>query len=186
MTWGDFNELNIRNGFDYPFSNAMWYISFFMHRSAIMNKIFMFFLHFLPAILMDTILLCCGQKPRLIRAYKKIHKFSNVISYFCVNEWKFSNDNVQRLWKKLELDDQQLFNFDMKKLDWIEYLRYYIRGMRVYLFKDDLSTLKAARRKWNRLFWIHQMVKLIMASLFLYTCWKLLCPIVNDRIWRNM
>jgi len=88
--------------------------------------------------------------PRLIKVYKKIHKFSNVISFFCTNEWTFTNKNVQKLWNKLPAADRDLFYFDMKQVDWIEYSRYYMRGMRIYLFKDDLSTVEAAKRKWNR------------------------------------
>lgn len=87
---------------------------------------------------------------RLLKAYKKIHKFSSVISFFCTNEWIFTNNNVQALWRKLDRKDQELFNFDMKSMDWKEYSHHYIKGMRLYLFKDDLSTVESARRKWNR------------------------------------
>lgn len=86
----------------------------------------------------------------MIKVYKKIHKFSNVISFFCTNEWTFSNRNVQRLWHQLDAKDQQLFHFNMSDMVWVDYLRYYIKGMRIHLFKDDLSTVQAARRKWNR------------------------------------
>lgn len=40
--------------------------------------------------------------------YKKVHKFAEVISYFCTNEWDFSNDNVQGLWIKLNAKDKQV------------------------------------------------------------------------------
>lgn len=105
---------------------------------------------------------------RLLKIYKKVHKFSNVISFFCTNEWIFTNNNVQKLWLKLEDNDQKLFDFNIKTLDWFEYLRYYIRGMRVYLMKDDLSTLEASKRKWNRFYWLHQLLKLFLAATALY------------------
>lgn len=87
LTWGEFTELNIRNGFDYPFSSAIWYLSFHMHKLAWVNRIYTFFLHLLPAMLIDLLLKSVGRAPHLRQMYKKIHKFSNVISYFCTNEW---------------------------------------------------------------------------------------------------
>lgn len=62
----------------------------------------------------------------------------------------FTNTNVQRLWKKIGKRDQELFDFNMKTMDWVEYSYHYIKGMRLYLFKDDLSTLESARKKWAR------------------------------------
>lgn len=90
------------------------------------------------------------QFPRLLKTYKKIHKFANVISFFCTNEWEFTNPNVQQLWSNLNSEDKKLFYFDMETLDWEEYITEYMTGMRVYLFKDELSTAAAARKKWKR------------------------------------
>jgi alcohol-forming fatty acyl-CoA reductase len=64
LTWGDFTKFNIKYGFEFPFTSAIWYITFRMHRSATVNKIYTFFLHILPALLIDTLGLCVGQKPR--------------------------------------------------------------------------------------------------------------------------
>jgi alcohol-forming fatty acyl-CoA reductase len=86
----------------------------------------------------------------LLKTYKKIHKFANVISFFCTNEWEFTNDNVQNLWQNLNADDKKLFYFDLSSLDWEDYIKEYMKGMRVYLFKDDLSTAPVARKKWRR------------------------------------
>lgn len=150
LTWGEFTDLNVKNGFDYPFSGAFWYLSFHMHKTATMNKIYMIFLHIIPAMLIDAIRMCGGRSPQLLKVYKKIHKFSDVISFFCTNEWMFTNNNVQQLWTRLTDVDQRLFDFNMKQMDWIEYSHHYIKGMRLYLFKDDLSTVPSARRQWNR------------------------------------
>lgn len=62
----------------------------------------------------------------------------------------FTNSNVQRLWKKIGRRDQELFDFNIRNVDWEDYSHHYIKGMRLYLFKDDLSTLEVARKKWAR------------------------------------
>lgn len=62
----------------------------------------------------------------------------------------FTNSNVQRLWKKIGRRDQEVFDFNIRNIDWEDYSHHYIKGMRLHLFKDDLSTLESARIKWNR------------------------------------
>ena len=82
--------------------------------------------------------------------YKKIHKFSQVLSFFSNNEWEFKNNNIQQLWKKLDESDKSIFHFNLAELEWVEYLTWYIKGMRVHLFKDGLETIEASRSKWTR------------------------------------
>lgn len=104
-----------------------------------------------------------------MKVYKKIHKMANIVSFFCNHEWEFTNDHTQKLWKKLSKTDQAIYNFNMQDMDWASYFHYYIRGMRIYLFKDDLSTLDSARKKWKR--WVHDLSGVIE--------WQLIfnCPI---------
>ena len=86
----------------------------------------------------------------MLKTYKKIHKFADVISFFCTNEWTFVNDNVQQLWESLDSTDREIFFFDITMLSWEEYISHYMIGMRMYLFKDDLSNVEIARKKWRR------------------------------------
>ncbi|CRL00357.1 CLUMA_CG013629, isoform A [Clunio marinus] len=178
LTWGKFTDLNVKHGFKYPFSSAIWYMCFFMHKSFYMNKLYTIFLHIIPALLIDFIILCCAKKPKLLKTYKKIHKFANVISFFCTNEWTFTNDNVQSLWLNLSNEDKKLFYFDMQSLDWEEYIKEYMKGMRVYLFKDELSNAEQARKKWRRLYWMHQFVKLTLLSALIYLLYLLYRTII--------
>ncbi|XP_031622375.1 fatty acyl-CoA reductase wat-like [Contarinia nasturtii] len=175
LTWGQFTDQNIRNGFDYPFSTCYWYVSFHMHKTAFMNRIYMVFLHLLPALIFDLYQKVTGGQENLLKFYKKIHKFSSVISFFCTNEWMFTNSNVQRLWRKIGRRDQELFDFNIRNVDWEEYSYHYIKGMRLYYFKDDLSTVDAARKKWRKYFLYHQIIKTlfygISAFVALYTVW---------------
>jgi fatty acyl-CoA reductase len=46
--------------------------------------------------------------------------------------------------------DQKLFFFDIKEMSWDYYARACAIGLRLYLVKDDLHTLKNARIKWER------------------------------------
>lgn len=48
-------------------------------------------------------------------------------------------------------EDKELFFCDLRKIDWDEYFKEYIKGIRLYLLQDPLETLEAARVKWSRL-----------------------------------
>jgi fatty acyl-CoA reductase len=73
-----------------------------------------------------------------------------VISYFGTRDWKFTNRNVRGLWEKLNDDDRKLFDFDIGGLDWDKYFYNYVRGVRVYLLKDELATVPQAMAKYKR------------------------------------
>jgi fatty acyl-CoA reductase len=85
-----------------------------------------------------------------LKIYKKINRFINVISYFGTRDWKFTNKNVQGLWEKLNEDDRKLFDFDIEGLDWDKYFYTYVRGVRIYLMKDELATVPQAQAKYKR------------------------------------
>nr|CAD7259155.1 unnamed protein product [Timema shepardi] len=86
---------------------------------------------------------------RLFKVYRKIHRLSGILTYFCTRNWDFSDDNVQKLWKNLGPEDKKLFDFDISSLDWNQYIYNYVRGCRVHLLKDDLSTVPEAKIRWQ-------------------------------------
>lgn len=82
--------------------------------------------------------------------YKKIHKFSDVIQYFCTREWEFTNTNVIQMWESMDEDDKKIFPFSIKTVLWIQYFKNYIKGIRIYLLKDPLETVPAAQTRRYR------------------------------------
>ena len=86
----------------------------------------------------------------MLKAYRKIHKFSHVISYFCTQQWKFDNRNVLALWKRTSLVDRKKFCFNLENLDWAQYFYHHVRGVRYYILKDPLDTIEKGRVKFNR------------------------------------
>lgn len=86
---------------------------------------------------------------RLVKAYQKINKFSNVISYFCTQRWYFKTDNVQKLAVGMTAGDEELFDFDISHLNWFEFLNTYVRGIRVYLIKDPMETVESAKKRYR-------------------------------------
>lgn len=98
---------------------------------------------FLPV---NTIIVDC----RLLKIYKKIHRFLDVLNYFTTQEWDFSTVRLRGLINKLTPKDRENFLFDMFAVNWDTYFQTYIQGIRVYLLKDPLETLPRARSRWQR------------------------------------
>lgn len=87
---------------------------------------------------------------RLWKAYRKIHKFMGVISYFSSQEWHFKNEANQSLSKKLNEVDQKKFDCNIDNLDWQDFLYYHVRGLRLFIMKDSMDSLEAGRARYNR------------------------------------
>ncbi|XP_015189305.1 PREDICTED: putative fatty acyl-CoA reductase CG5065 [Polistes dominula] len=93
----------------------------------------------------------CGRKPILLNVYRKIEKFKHVMSFFSMNEWEFTNDNVLKLWDKLSIFDKSNFFFNVADIDWKCFFITYIRGLRVFLGKDPMDTVEESRPFYRRL-----------------------------------
>ncbi|KAF3420318.1 hypothetical protein E2986_00769 [Frieseomelitta varia] len=207
ITYDQLKVLSEKYGLQFPTSRAIWYYSFRNNKHKIIHLMYVYLLHLLPALLIDTITLCLGKEPRMLKIYKKIHKFMDVLNYFSTKEWKFSNDNVKGLLNKMTKEDRENFAFDITEIDWDHYFRMYVRGIRMYLIKDPLDTLPKARAKWQRylvfflscflnrsyivtnvecsfyrLYWTHQVVKLILGYAVLRICWLTLSLLFRNCI----
>uniref|UniRef100_A0A1B6D3B3 Fatty acyl-CoA reductase C-terminal domain-containing protein n=2 Tax=Clastoptera arizonana TaxID=38151 RepID=A0A1B6D3B3_9HEMI len=176
LTWNDFKHYIEFHGASVPTIRCMWYYCLIVTRTKLAHYVCLYLLHYLPALLIDGVIkLMRKEGVNLFQIYKKIDKFSSVLSYFSTQSWKFSNQRVQSLWDRLSPEDKQVFQFNMKELDWDRFFYNYIRGIRVYLVKDDLSTLPQAMIRWKRFYWAHQFLKLI----FFYIAFRILWATIS-------
>lgn len=84
---------------------------------------------------------------RLLKIYKKVHKFGALTAYFSTNEWTFSNENIKTLWQNLSDADKQIFFFSMYDFNWEEFMQKCVAGLRLHIFKDVPDTIPAARKR---------------------------------------
>ncbi|XP_066585304.1 fatty acyl-CoA reductase wat-like [Prorops nasuta] len=171
ISYDDLKVMSAKHGIDIPTVRAIWYYSFRNNKYRIVHLFYVYFLHLLPALLMDTATLCVGKTPRLLKIYKKIHRFMDVLNYFTTKEWKFGNERLKSLVCKMSKEDRANFLCDMMEVDWDLFFQTYILGIRLYLIKDPMETLPQARVKWQRLYWMHQALKLVLAYVFLRLAW---------------
>ncbi|XP_071441774.1 fatty acyl-CoA reductase wat-like [Hetaerina americana] len=171
ITWGQFMDLNTKYGMQTPSMRSIWYYTLTLNKSYFIHSLYVLFLHLLPALIVDMVGYAIGKRPKLLKIYQKINKFSKVIAYFSTQSWKFNNANVVDLWNRLDPMDQQMFQFDMNKMDWDNYFQKHILGLRVYLVKDDLSTLPEARKRWKRFYYMHRLIQCVFGVLVIRCLW---------------
>jgi hypothetical protein len=84
------------------------------------------------------------------KIYQKVQKSMDVISYFCIQQWKFNNDNMQNLLRKMNPQDKHLFNFDITLLDWEETMSAAVRGLRIYVMEDPIIRVEEEVTRYRR------------------------------------
>ncbi|XP_076277731.1 fatty acyl-CoA reductase wat [Lasioglossum baleicum] len=170
LDWQTYMKYTSLYGIPIASVKQVWYYMLWLNRYLIVHQICAFFLHIIPAYIVDTIARLVGRKPILVDAYRKIGKFSTVIHYFSTLEWDFRNENVRKMWWKLNAVDRKLFNFNVENINWELYLYYNIRGIRVYLLNDPLEqqSLAKGRAKYAKLRIAHYTVLTLYPMLLLW------------------
>ena len=82
----------------------------------------------------------------MVRLQKKISNGLEVLQYFTTREWIFHNTHLLNLWGEMNQTDKLIFSIDFLNVNEMEYIKNIILGARQYCMKENLSTLRTARR----------------------------------------
>ncbi|XP_030747448.1 fatty acyl-CoA reductase wat-like isoform X2 [Sitophilus oryzae] len=134
LTWNEVQSLTIKHSREVPSEKIVWHYMFKMRSNYVEHNIAVFFLHTLPAYIIDFVLMCLRRRTSVVKSYKKINKFANVLTHFTMNEWKFRNENVKSLWKRMKKNDKEHFDFNIATLNWDFYFHTYIRDISSILY----------------------------------------------------
>ncbi|KAI5724854.1 hypothetical protein M8J77_007992 [Diaphorina citri] len=134
-----------------------------------------FFLHYLVGYVFDFFFWASGQKMRLIPIYKRLDKASDALQPFSSRDWYFDTRNTETAWNRLSPADRDRFPFDIRDLDWDDYLETYVRGTMVYHLQDsfDPDVRKKALARYYRLYLIHLVVKGVLYAIVGFFLWIL-------------
>ncbi|CAG4949291.1 unnamed protein product [Parnassius apollo] len=168
ITWGNFIELNRKHGMDKPTTKAVWYYGLNPTNNYYVFLFYNFFLHFIPALLVDMYCALTSRRRVMLQLYNKVMKTTKILFYFSTQEWRFTDNNVREMWHSLSGPDRAVFPFGIGEMSWDYMTETFLLGIRVYLVKDDVSTLPEARKKWNRLYYMHQFLRITAMSVVLY------------------
>uniref|UniRef100_A0A182MN49 Fatty acyl-CoA reductase n=1 Tax=Anopheles culicifacies TaxID=139723 RepID=A0A182MN49_9DIPT len=138
-----------------PFDKSLWITTYNTTRFKLVADILSIFYHLLPALCFDAVLKLRGQKPQVVKVYRKVHRFSAVLRYFTNNEWCFQTGRMRRVLDAMAPEDQQYFPCDAKAIQWDEFLDHQIKGLRQYLMRDPWSALEKSLKRHRLRIFLH-------------------------------
>ena len=78
------------------------------------------------------------------------------LNFYTIRQWRFVSDNAIHLLDKLTDEDRRVFYFDVREIDWREYIRNYVLGARKYILQEADDSVPAARIIMARLYWLQK------------------------------
>ncbi|XP_066999397.2 putative fatty acyl-CoA reductase CG5065 isoform X2 [Anabrus simplex] len=165
VRWGDIEEFGSQYILEHPFNDVLWYPGGSFKSSRLMNSVCVVAFHTIPAYVIDLASRLVGKKPIMVRIQDKLQRALHCLEYFTTHEWNFSNNNVHLLMAQMHPRDQEIFNFDIKNLDWRKYFETYVLGTRKYILKEDPSSFPEARKQLRKMFWVHHATQLLVVVL---------------------
>ncbi|GMR60419.1 hypothetical protein PMAYCL1PPCAC_30614, partial [Pristionchus mayeri] len=131
---------------------------------AIEDNIFRFKQHVVGKTL-DKVGGIMGKKPFWEKTFGKVREVYSVFIPFTFKRWIYKTDNMVELIERMQPEDVETFDFDVRKVDWNDYISDVILGMRAFLVKNDMMSdkkLNAVRRNVK----IHQVAELVATFFF--------------------
>lgn len=152
----------------YPLNSAVWYPNLKFLPSLTLYKISAIFVHIIPAMILDTVTRITGGRPILMKLHRNVGASLNRLEKFVFTEWTFPAEKTEELQKWLSFTDQKDFNIDISGISWRDYFDDLSRGARVYLNKEPLKNLPAAKVKDKILLAVHLLFKISLMCLVWY------------------
>ncbi|XP_017143382.1 fatty acyl-CoA reductase wat-like [Drosophila miranda] len=179
LTNRDFINYGVSFRSQFPLTKMIWYPFLHCVKTPWVYHFAAFFYHILPGHVFDLVLRLTGRKPRLVKVYRKIHKNMDILQPFLHRAWHFETKNTDRLRELMSAEERRVYYFDMKGLDWKDYFRHALLGMRLYLGKEapTSESIEKGLRLFERLKILHyslQVALCCVAGLFLWWLLKIL------------
>ncbi|CAG9802079.1 unnamed protein product [Chironomus riparius] len=164
ITLGKFFEIVDNMKKTCPLSFGVWYPNVTITQNKLLYYFSIIMFQWIPAILIDFLLMICGQKRFMIKVQKKLFTGMDVLRCFLLYNWIFRTSNFGDLMKTQSEEEYKTFFIDTKKIDPVNYFESGVIGGRVYIGKDPISTIPRARILYR----IQYAVHLLAHALFFY------------------
>ncbi|KAH8347386.1 hypothetical protein KR059_010118, partial [Drosophila kikkawai] len=130
-----------------PNTKMIWYPLFHCTTCPWLYSVGIYLYHLIPAFFMDLALRLRGEKPIMLNIYKKSHENLSIFTPFTSKNFNFDSTNTQQLWRFMTSEDKQIFAFDMENLNWQEFFKVIMDGIRLHMFKIPLTEESIATGK---------------------------------------
>ncbi|KAJ8897180.1 hypothetical protein PR048_002526 [Dryococelus australis] len=167
-TWLDILNMGRHLIYEYPFEMIIWYPDGDIHSSKFVHTFTVFFFQWIPAYLIDFLMVIFFQKPFMMRIQRKINDGLNVLQYFTTRPWVFHSQRYVSLGAEQNAVDKKLFQIDVTQVDVPEYIKSSLLGCRQFCMKEDLSSLPRCRRNLKILYVVDKIWTLLLVIMVLY------------------
>lgn len=82
----------------------------------------------------------------MVQIQRKIQNGLEVLQHFTTREWIFRNDKFISMRDSMNPVDKKIFPIDFENVETVPYISQCTLGTRIYLMKEDLSSLPRCRR----------------------------------------
>ncbi|XP_053961383.1 putative fatty acyl-CoA reductase CG5065 [Anastrepha ludens] len=171
FSWGESIETGKRFFYEFPLSYALWFPDGSIKKSYYHHLFCVILFHYLPAYIIDFLLLIVGRKPFMVHIQNKISTGLKLLQYYTTKDWDFRNENFQRLSDNLNQTDQELFDTSVGQVNWEQYIRGYIIGMRTYILGENEETIPKAKRVLRRLYILDRITTYTFYILVFWFLW---------------
>ncbi|XP_075227399.1 putative fatty acyl-CoA reductase CG5065 isoform X2 [Lycorma delicatula] len=169
VSWNEIMELGKKACYENPFEMMLWYPDGNIHSSWIVHMLCVIFFHWLPAILIDMLMIIFRQKTFMVRVQRRITEGLNVLQYFTTKQWIFHSETLKDLKTSLTEHDKKMFPLTTDGFDITSYFRESVLGARHFLMKEDPKSLPRQRKILKVLYVLHKFVSLAFYVFIMYT-----------------
>ncbi|XP_055545151.1 putative fatty acyl-CoA reductase CG5065 [Wyeomyia smithii] len=172
LTWGTALETGRKQLFKAPLCFALWYPDGSLKTSYYYHMLCVILFQYLPAFLIDFLLIVLRKKPFMVKVQKRITQGIEILQYYTTKVWVFKNDNMRAMYSRLSEEDRTKFYFDMSHIHWPTYFANYFLGVRHYVLKEPPESLPKARRLLQKLYILDKITQIIFYALLLWFFWS--------------
>lgn len=127
LIWNSLHKYIYEVAKEYPINASMRPAGSLLLSSEFLFKLYSSVNHASIAYVGDFMLKMMGKKSKLVPLHQRLMKMTTILKPFTTKEWLFNCTNTTRLVENMTSVDREIFNFDIRKLEWRDYLpRYYI------------------------------------------------------------
>lgn len=124
----------------FPLKPGLWYPNLSITTNRFKHYFLLIFTMWLPALLIDFLLLITFQTPFMIRVQKKVCASISVLEYFKTREWIFKQENSKQIQKNLSDEEKKNFNMNTEEIDQEEYFTNCFVGVSRFCLKQSPDT----------------------------------------------
>lgn len=169
IKWKEVLQIGKKILHENPFEGQIWYPDGELRSNKFVHNLFCITWHWLPALLIDFLLLITLQKRFMIRLQTRIHNGLELLQFFTIRQWIFKSDNFLEIVRSVKGADKETFPIELENIDLEEYFKNALLGARQYLMKEPLSSLPRCRIQQKILFVLH---KFCVYGFYIYLFWK--------------